>query len=62
MRAAHAASIPVRRFRSSGRLAGELLHTSTMPALEDAPPQMEMAAATEEVAAEALAARHYEYL
>jgi hypothetical protein len=47
-------------------LAGELLHTSTMPALEDAPPQMEMAAekvaATEEVAAEALAARHYEYL
>jgi hypothetical protein len=37
-----------------------------MPALEDAPPQMEMAAeevaaAAEEVAAEALAARHYDY-
>jgi hypothetical protein len=40
--------------------AGELLHASTMPALEDAPPQMEMA--MEEVAAEALAARHYGYL
>jgi hypothetical protein len=31
-----------------------------MPALEDAPPQIEMA--TEEVAAEALAARQYGYL
>jgi hypothetical protein len=39
--------------------ADELLHASTMPVLEDAPPQIEMA--TEEVAAEALADRQYGY-
>jgi TorA maturation chaperone TorD len=75
MRAAHAANDPVRRFvphlaielKKIVCFVGELLHTSTMPAwrMIDAPPQMEMTAekvaATEEVAAEALAAWHYEY-